>query len=364
MNRAVIVEAKRTPFGKKDGMLKELKPQELAAPLLTKLAVGIENILVDVLLGNVVGPGGNIARFSVLEAGLPLTLPGLTLDRQCSAGLEAIRTACYLIQGQGGSCYIAGGVESASTSPFKQRAQFSPYSIGDTDMGIGAENVAQKYGISRESQDDYALLSHQRSWNAFHNGLLREEILPIHNMDQDEAFRKQRNFKALAKRAKAVFKSGGTVTAANSCGINDGASAVVVMEEQLATSLGYRPILRFVGSNVGGVHPDFPGIAPVSAITKVLAQHQLTIDDIDLFEINEAFASKIVACSKELGFPYEKINVNGGALTIGHPYAASGATLVTRLFYEAKRRNNCNYVIAAIGSAGGIGAAVLFEVIH
>lgn len=213
MHRAVIVRAKRTPFGLKNGMLQSLQPQELAAPLLANLASGFEHELDDVLLGNVVGPGGNIARFSSLQAGLPLTLPGVTIDRQCSAGLDAIRTACHLIQGHAGNCYIAGGVESASTSPFTKRAQFSPESIGDADMGIGAENVARNYDISREMQDEYTQISHERSWNAYHHGFINDEITPILHIEQDEAFRKRRNFQALVERAKPIFLHGGTVTA-------------------------------------------------------------------------------------------------------------------------------------------------------
>ncbi|ASK62686.1 acetyl-CoA acetyltransferase [Virgibacillus phasianinus] len=364
MHRAVIVRAKRTPFGQKNGMLESMQPQELASPLLADLASGFEPELDDVILGNVVGPGGNIARFSALEAGLPLTLPGMTLDRQCSAGLEAIRTACYWIQGHAGSCYIAGGIESASTSPYTKRAQFAPESIGDTDMGIGAENVARNFDISRQMQDEYTLMSYKRSWNAYHKGLTRDEIIPILHMNQDEAFLKRRNIERLVDRAKPIFLNGGTVTAVNSCGIHDGGSAVLVMEETMAKSYGLTPALRFAGSAVSGVHPNSPGIAPVYAIRKILAQHNLSIADIDLFEINEAFASKIAACAKELHIPYEKLNVNGGALTVGHPYAASGSALVTRLFYEAKRNKNYTYVIAAIGSAGGIGVAVLFEVIN
>ncbi|MFE4522356.1 acetyl-CoA C-acyltransferase [Cytobacillus firmus] len=361
MKRAVIVKAKRTPIGKVNGMLKDFEPFKLAAPLLNYLAEGLEEKIDDVILGNVVGPGGNVARLSALEAGLPLSVPGLTLDRQCSAGLEAIRLACYLIQGGAGICYIAGGTESASTSPFSKRARFSPDKIGDPDMGAGAENVAQKYSISRESQDAYAQLSYERSWKAFENGILADELIPFGNHSHDEEFFKKRKMDTLLKRAKPIFKKDGTVTAANSCGIHDGASAVLVMEEETAINYGYRPILRFADSEVSGVHPNYPGIAPVPAIQAILERNYLTIDDIDLFEINEAFASKITACTNELSIPYEKLNVNGGALTIGHPYGASGAVMATKLFYEVQRRRSCKYVLAAIGSGGGVGAAIMFE---
>lgn len=364
MNRAVIVQAKRTPIGKKDGMLHSLYPHELVAPLLTHLAKGVEHKIDDVILGNVVGPGGNVARLSALEAGFPLFVPGLTLDRQCSAGLEAIRLASYFIQGGAGTCYIAGGVESTSTSPYEKRAKFSPDHIGDPDMGVAAEYVATKYGITRKMQDEYAYLSYTRSKDAFIQGLYKEEIISIAGLSQDEEFHRDRNMEKLLKRAKPIFiKENGTVTAANSCGIHDGASAVMVMEEKTANEHGYQAILRFLDSEVTGISPLYPGIAPVSAIQELLKRNELTIDDIDFFEINEAFASKIAACAKELSIPYEKLNVNGGALTIGHPYAASGAILVTRLFYEVQRRRKANYVLAAIGSGGGIGVAMLFEVV-
>jgi acetyl-CoA C-acetyltransferase len=362
IRRAVIVQAKRTPIGKQNGVLKALQPHELAAPIIRQLAKGLK--VDDVLLGNVTGPGGNVARLSALEAGLPLSVPGVTLDRQCSAGLEAVRLACYLVQGGAGNCYIAGGVESTSTSPFPKRARFSPDSIGDPDMGVAAEYVAKKYGISKEKQDDYALLSYERSREAFMKGYFSEEIVSINNLPHDEELLKERKIAALLKRAKPIFaKENGTVTAANSCGIHDGAAAVVVMDELEANRLGYKPVLRFVDSEVTGVHPFYPGIGPVPAIQAILNRNHLTIGDIDLIEINEAFASKIVACAEELSIPYQKLNISGGALTIGHPYGASGAILVTRLFYEVQRKKEANYVLAAIGSGGGIGVAVLFEAV-
>ncbi|MED3561307.1 acetyl-CoA C-acyltransferase [Bacillus xiapuensis] len=364
MKKAVIVKAKRTPIGKQKGIFQSLQPHELAAPLLQHLTSGIENQIDDCLLGNVTGPGGNVARLSVLTAGLPLQIPGVTLDRQCSAGLDAIRMACYFVQGGAGHCYIAGGVESPSTSPFPKRARFSPEHIGDPDMGVAAENVAQKFAITRESQDEYALLSYHRSWDAFKNGLFTKEMIEVEQHNEDEEFSKERNMKTLLKRTKPIFAKNGTVTAANSCGIHDGAAAVVVMEEETARQLGYKPVLRFVDSHVSGIHPHYPGAAPIPAIQTLLKRNGLTIEEIDLFEINEAFASKIVACAKELSIPYEKLNVSGGALTIGHPYGASGAILVTRMFYEVQRRKDVRFVITAIGSGGGVGVAVLFEVVY
>ncbi|KQL51447.1 acetyl-CoA acetyltransferase [Heyndrickxia shackletonii] len=363
MSKAVIVRAKRSAIGKENGYFKNVEVQHLLAPLLKHLSEGLEEHLNDVIIGNIVGPGGNIARLSSLQAGLPIQVPGLTIDRQCSAGLEAIRLACYLVEAGAGDCYIAGGVESVSTSPFEKRARFSPDEIGDPDMGVAAEHVANKYQITREEQDAYASLSFERTWEAFEKGMYKPEILPIEGHFIDEVFIRKRDMTRLLSRSAPIFVKNGTVTAANSCSINDGACAVVVMSEDKARSLTLQPILRFVDSEVTGVHPFYPGIAPVFAIRSLLEKRNLDIRDVDLFEINEAFASKVVACAKELDIPYEKLNTRGGSIIIGHPYSASGSILITRLFYEVQRRKDCRYVIAAIGSGGGIGLAMMFEVI-
>lgn len=356
----MIVRACRTAIGKENGMHRETGAAELAAPVISRLAGKLDVPIDDIILGNVVGPGGNVARYAALEAGLPLSVPGLTIDRQCSAGLDAIRLASALIKAEAGSCYIAGGTESASTSPFSERARFAPEAIGDPDMGLAAEHVARKFNISREEQDAYALLSHQRSWDSEVQGIFKQEIIE----GRDEVFSKKREMEKLLKRARPLFdRENGTVTAANSCAINDGAAGVLIMEASLARRYGFTPVLRVVDSTVSGVHPHFPGAAPIPAIETLLLRNGLTVADIDLFEINEAFASKVTACAKALAIPYEKINIRGGALTLGHPYGASGAVLATRLFYEANR-NPFRYAVAAIGSGGGVGVAVLFEVIH
>ncbi|KEK23205.1 acetyl-CoA C-acyltransferase [Bacillus gaemokensis] len=361
MNRAVIVEAKRTPIGKKSSIFKEYEVQQLVAPLLKRLSEGIEHEIDDVILGNIVGPGGNVARLSVLEAGLPYRVPGVTIDRQCGAGLEAIRMACHLIQGGAGACYIAGGVESTSTSPFQKRARFSPDFIGDPDMGMAAEYVAEYYRITRDMQDEYACLSYKRTLEALEKGRLQEEIIPISsNITEDETIKFGMNYERIIKKTRPAFLQEGTVTAGNSCGVNDGACAVLVMEEERAHELGYTPILRFIHSAIVGVDPHLPGSGPIFAVQKLLQQQNLSIEDVDYIEMNEAFAAKIVACAQELQIPYEKLNVNGGAIALGHPYGASGAMLVTRLFYQVQR-GKAKYVIATLGIGGGIGLALLFE---
>ncbi|MDQ0230710.1 acetyl-CoA C-acyltransferase [Metabacillus malikii] len=361
MTRAVVVDAKRTIIGKKDGILKQYSPEVLASYVLKELSCNLEKQLDDVIVGNVVGPGGNIARLSVLESGLPYTIPGVTVDRQCGAGLESIRLACHLIQGGAGEIYIAGGVESTSQSPFKERARFSPAFIGDPDMGVAAEYVAEAYQISRQMQDEYAALSYKRAIQAINKNSYLDELVKIPNIPlSDEAVNPHVNYKRMLSRLKPCFKENGTVTIGNCCGVNDGAAAVLVMSEDKAKQLGLKPILRFVDSAVTGVHPHYPATGPIPSIRELLNQHSLTMQDIDLFEINEAFAVKIIACAKELEIPYEKINVSGGAIALGHPYGASGAILVTRLFYEVQRRH-VKYAISTLGIGGGLGIAVLWE---
>ncbi|UAL54510.1 acetyl-CoA C-acyltransferase [Bacillus sp. CMF21] len=361
MTRAVIVKAKRTVIGKKGGILRKYPPEQLAAFVIRDIVQDLPEQVDEIIFGNAVGPGGNIARLSGLESGLSHTVPGMTIDRQCGSGLEAIRLACYLIQGGAGQIYIAGGVESTSQSPYAKRARFSPEQIGDPDMGVSAEHVAEKYGITRQMQDDYALLSYQRSIHSLKKDYYSDELVKITDIPlQDESLNPKLNYERMLRRLSPCFKENGTVTLGNCCGINDGASAVLVMSEEKAKELGYQPIMRFVDSVVSGVNPNYPAIGPIPAVSQLLSRHSLLIQDIDLFELNEAFASKVVACASELSIPYEKLNVEGGAIALGHPYGASGAILVTRLFYEVQRYQ-ANYTISAIGIGGGIGIAVLWE---
>ncbi|MEM5664755.1 acetyl-CoA C-acyltransferase [Bacillus toyonensis] len=286
-------------------------------------------------------------------------MPGVTIDRQCGAGLEAIRTACHLIQGGAGNCYIAGEQRVQVRHLFKRGHDFHLKQLSDPDMGVAAEFVAERYNITREMQDEYACLSYKRTLQALENGYIQDEILSLNGL-LDEAIKREMQYERMIKRTKPAFLQNGTVTAGNSCGVNDGACAVLVMEEGQARKLGYKPVLRFVRSAVVGVDPTLPGTGPIFAVKKILNKMNVKVEDIDYFEINEAFASKVVACAKELQIPYEKLNVNGGAIALGHPYGASGAMLVTRLFYQAKR-DSMKYGMATLGIGGGIGLALLFE---
>ncbi|WP_226568734.1 acetyl-CoA C-acyltransferase [Bacillus stratosphericus] len=360
--QAVIVQAKRTPFGYKNGCLKDYRPEHLAAPLIQHLSQAMKPD--DVILGNVVGGGGNIARLSSLEAGLSVNIPGMTIDRQCASGLEAIRTACVMVQSGEGSMYIAGGTESISGSPMKERARFSPEWLGDPHMGEAAELTASRFSVTRKEQDDYALLSWERSIDAFKHGTYSEEIVPIGGKSADEAAAKIRPIESLMKRAKPVFlPAKGTVTVTNSCKEADGAAAVVVMGRTEAEEKGLRHMLRYVGSAVTAMHPHYPAASPIDAIKKLLHQEQMKIEDVALFEINEAFALKVALIARTLGIPYDRINRRGGALCLGHPYSASGAAMMVRLFYEARALPKGSYVVAAIGSGGGVGLAVLCQVL-
>ncbi|WP_085992275.1 acetyl-CoA C-acyltransferase [Oceanobacillus senegalensis] len=361
MKKAVIVNAKRTVIGKKNGMLRDYPPEKLASYVIRNLVKDIDEPVDDIVFGNAVGPGGNIARLSALESGQPYQTPGITIDRQCGSGLEAIRLACHLIQGGAGDIFIAGGVESTSTSPFKCRARFSPEHIGDPDMGIAAENVAEKYGITREMQDEFARLSYMRAYASLSKGYFSDELVQIEGIPmRDEGLKPNLNYERMLKRVPPSFKKNGTVTAGNSCGINDGAAAVLVMSEEKARELNVKPVLRFVDSTVIGTDPNFPATGPIPAVSNILAKNNLSVEDIDLIEINEAFAVKVALFSRTFSISYDKINPEGGAIALGHPYGASGAILVTRLFHEVKRYFP-DLMLSAIGIGGGLGIAILWE---
>ncbi|MFJ8065893.1 thiolase family protein [Psychrobacillus sp. NPDC096426] len=380
MTEAVIVMAKRTPIGRMGGMLSSLEPEKLLAPLIKHIVAETnlpKDIIDDVIIGNVVGPGGNIARVSALEAGLPVTVPGVTVDRQCGSGLEAINLAARLIQSGAGEVYLAGGVESTSRAPWKMakpqnlmgvpdlytRAKFTPSSYGDPDMGIAAENVAKKYAISREEQDQFSLESHRKAIQSQQTGRFDQEIVPLQVrgewVTKDECPRPDTSIEKLQKLSP-VFQENGTVTAGNACPLNDGAALILIMSRKKCEALNLKPILRIVDAQAAGVDPNYLGIGPIPAVQKVLNRQQLTVDDLDIVEFNEAFASQVLASLKELHIPLKKVNRGGGALAIGHPYGASGAILMTRLctemLYKPYKKG-----LATLGIGGGIGLATLVE---
>jgi acetyl-CoA C-acetyltransferase len=387
--KPVIVAARRTPIGRLGGSLRHLSVDALAAPVLNALVAdgGIAAEEVDdVILGNAAGPGGNPARLSALVAGFPLAVPGLTIDRQCGSGLEAINLAACLIEAGAGDVYIAGGVESASTAPWRlerpsslyrmprvyERARFAPDSIGDPDMGVAAEDVARQHGVSRERQDRYAFGSHLKAVAAQRSGRFDDEIVPVSDQAAgvvmvDECPRADTSMERLAALPPA-FVADGRVTAGNSCPINDGAAAVLIVSASRFRSMGARGGLRVVGSAAAGVDPRWLGTGPIASTRELFARTAgLTMDAIDVVEFNEAFAAQVLACLDALKIPETKVNVGGGAIALGHPFGASGAILVVRLFTEMVRRAktpaNARIGLATLGIAGGLGISTLVEAV-
>jgi acetyl-CoA C-acetyltransferase len=385
----VIIGARRTPVCRANGALKTLHAHELLAPVLRGLladAGAAPESVADVVIGNAVGGGGNVARLAALEAGLPVSVPGVTVDRQCGSGLDAIVLAAQLVAAGGGGLYLAGGVESISTAPlrarrnaqggpdFFSRAQFAPQDLGDPDMGVAAENVAARFGISRERQDELALRSHQRALVSAAAGMFDAEIvqLPVAarpgaaagtagTVKADDGPRQGLTAAVLA-RFPPVFAEGGTVTAGNSCFDADGAAAVVITSVQRARELGATDGLLVRGTDTAGVDPQLLGIGAAAAAGRLLERCGVTAGELALVEFNEAFASQTLACLDRLGIAPERANLEGGALALGHAYGASGAVLVTRLLAQA-RRNPVEglLALAMISIAGGMGTAALLE---
>lgn len=377
MNEAVIVAAKRTPIGRYGGKLQKWEPEDLLKPLIQYFKETLPadwQQLDDVILGNIVGNGGNIARKSLLEADLDITIPGVTVDRQCGSGLEAIHLACRMVEAGAGHFYLAGGVESTSRAPWKikrptslypaeppqfyERAAFAPEGQ-DPTMIEAADNVARAYDVSRADQDQFAYNSYIKTAQAYDAGYLDEEILPLKVngewMTQDEGMRRNVRLDRLA-RLKPIYPDG-TVTVGNCCAKNDGAALVVVMSKQCALSLGITEGIQFKDYAVKGVDPKLLGIGPVPAVTHLLETHHLQMKDVDAVELNEAFAAQVLASQRALHIQDRQLNRYGGAIAIGHPYSASGAILVTRLFYMT----DCSLTIATMGIGGGMGNAALFE---
>lgn len=377
MNEAVIVAAKRTPFGKYGGKLKHLEPEALLKPLFEHFNAQYVDIMTeidDVILGNVIGNGGNIARKALLEAGLNQNITGLTLDRQCGSGLEAVIHACRMVQAGAGSIYIAGGVESTSRAPWKikrpqsvydtqlpeffERASFAPDNQ-DPSMIQAAENVAQRYNISRNDQDAFALESHRKTIMAYKQKQLNQEIVSLEVkgeiFNRDESIKERMDERTL-NRLKPLLTEG-TVTAGNCCMKNDGAVLLLVMNKAMAEAYGIQQGLTFKDGITVGVDPTLLGIGPVPAVNTLLKRNKHTIDELDAIELNEAFASQVLASQRELGISLNKLNIYGGAIASGHPYGASGAALVTRLFYM----KDYYRTIATMGIGGGMGNGAIFE---
>ena len=383
---AVIVSAVRTAIGRQGGALASV-PAHIFGAEVIKAAVeraGIDAAVIDdVIMGNVLGAGGNIARLTALETGLGRGLSGLTVDRQCGSGINAINLAAQAIWAGDGDVFVAGGLESMSRAPYLvekpekayspappkfRKSQLSPKEIGDPPMGITAENLAEQYGISREEQDQFALESQKRAAQAIEEGRFDEQIVPIHipvrkgepiEFKKDEHPRPQTTQQALAKLSPA-FLEGGTVTAGSSSGLNDAASVAVIMSREKAEELGLKALAVIRAQAVAGVDPNNMGIGPVPATQKVLKKAGLALADIDLIEINEAFASQVLACDKELKMDFDKVNVNGGAIALGHPLGATGAILLTKAVYELQRSGG-RYALITACIGGGQGIATIIE---
>ena len=387
---AVIVSAVRTPVGKaKKGGLATVRPDEMSATVIQELLKRTPNLdpaeIEDVVFGCAFPEGEqgmNLARMIALRAGLPESVPAETINRYCSSGVQSIAHVAYAIKAGDIEVGIGGGVESMSMVPmmgykFSPNPHFAmelPHYY--TNMGLTAENVSLKYGVTREMQDDFALKSNLKAAKAVDSGLFDPELIPIDvevtelgadekpvtkqfTVKRDEGPRGDSTIEGLAK-LRAAFKEGGTVTAGNASQMSDGAAAVMVMSSEKATALGLTPLARFVAFAVGGVPPELMGIGPIVAIPKALKIAGLTLNNIDLIELNEAFAAQGLAVMRTLELNEEIVNVNGGAIALGHPLGCTGTKLTTQLIYEMGRRKS-KYGMVTMCIGGGMGAAAIFE---
>jgi 3-oxoadipyl-CoA thiolase len=387
--KAVVLSAVRTPVGRYGGGLAGTRPDDLAAVAI-RAAVDRAGVppgeIEDVWLGcaNQAGEDNrNVARMAVLLAGLPDSIGGVTVNRLCASGLAAIVGAAHAVIAGDGDLFVAGGVESMSRAPLVTAKPDAAYARGDRvlydttlgwrfpnprlealfpleTMGETGENVAERWSVSREDQDAFALRSQQRWAAAAEAGRFDDELVPVGDVTRDEHPRSDTSAEKLAS-LKPAFRTGGSVTAGNSSGLNDGAAAVVIASEEKARELGIEPLGAFVGSAVAGVDPRLMGIGPVPAVRKLLERTGVAIADLDLVELNEAFASQSLAVVRDLGLDEEKVNVNGGAIAIGHPLGMSGARLTVTLLHELRRRGG-RYGVATMCVGVGQGQAALFEV--
>lgn len=383
----VVIDAVRTPIGRYGGVLAHVRPDDLAAiairAIVERTAIDPARIE-DVFFGAANQSGEdnrNVARMAVLLAGLPVEVAGTTLNRLCGSSLQAINSAAHAIAFGESEVVIAGGVESMTRAPFVQLKAEKPFErapeIHDTTLGwrmvnprmqelyppisLGrtAENVAEKYAISREEQDRFAFESQVRAKAATERGAFASEIVNVGEVSADEHPRPETTLARLAE-LKPAFKEGGTVTAGNSSGINDGAAALLLCAAETAKQLRLKPMARIVASAAAGVHPDYMGLGPIPATRKALKHAQLAIDDIDLIEINEAFASQSIACMRDLQMGPAITNVNGGAIALGHPLGATGARIATTLLHELGRRGG-RYGLATMCIGVGQGITTIFE---
>jgi acetyl-CoA C-acetyltransferase len=388
MEEVVIVSGARTPIGKFQGGYSNTSASDLGA-IAIKAAVeraGLKPEQVDHVIMGCVGQvmeDGYLSRHASVKAGMSIETPALTVNRICGSGLEAINTAARYIECGDADIVVAGGAENMTMMPYYVRNGRNGYRMGNgaledgilhllgdpfdkVHMGITAENLAEQYEVSRETQDEYSMRSQERAAAAIASGKFKDEIVPVQvkqgketvSIEQDE-FPRQTSMEALSK-LRPAFKEGGMVTAGNASGINDGAAAVVVMSASKARELGLKPRLKLVARAEAGVEPRIMGSGPIHAVTKVLKKANLTVEQIDLVELNEAFASVAAACSTALHLDDEKTNVNGGAIALGHPLGATGAILTVKLMYEMERRSS-KYGLVSLCIGGGQGIATIFE---
>jgi 3-oxoadipyl-CoA thiolase len=389
VSRAVVLAGVRTPIGRYGGGLAGVRPDDLAAKVIAEAVerAGVTaGEIEDVYFGcaNQAGEDNrNVARMGALLAGLPDTVAGVTVNRLCASGLSAVVAACHAVAAGDGDLFVAGGVESMSRAPLVTGKPEHAFPRGnqtawDTtlgwrfpnprmeemfpleSMGETGENVAERWNVSREDQDSFALRSQQRWAAAAEAGRFDDELVSVDGLDRDEHPRTDTSTEKLAALKPAFRTNGGTVTAGNSSGINDGAAALVIASEERAKALGAEPLGRFVGSAVAGVDPRVMGIGPIPAVRKLLERVGVGIGDLDLVELNEAFASQSLVVIRELGLEEAKVNVNGGAIALGHPLGMSGARLVVSLLHELRRRGG-RYGLATLCVGVGQGQAALFE---
>ncbi|MDG7011620.1 MAG: thiolase family protein [Nitrososphaerota archaeon] len=397
MKDAVVVEALRTPIGRYAGILKSLRPDDLGALV---LRTALERARVDPALvddvyfgcSNQAGEDNrNVARMATLLAGIPYSVPGATVNRLCGSGLEAINSAARVISSGEGDVLLAGGVESMTRAPLvalKPEVGFGRGGVSLVDTTIGwrfvnpafppdypplsmgetAENLAEKYGISRESQDEFALGSHRKAVDAARGGRFKDEVVSVVTPErpggvaEDEGPREDTSLEKLG-RLRPAFRKRGTVTAGNSSGVNDGASALVLMREGKAADLGVKPIARILGSATAGVHPSYMGLGPVHSTRKLLSRLGMELGEFGVIEINEAFAAQVLACAAEIpGLDLRKANPNGGAIALGHPLGCSGARIATTLLHQM-RRTGTRYGLATMCIGVGQGISTAFELV-